>query len=240
MAKKSLRNTIRGILYKYRDNCRIQTRITKRKLNSLKFNYSRYQKSPLNLDTLPFPTKWEKFMSYKKIYAEIGTGHGELLADLAILNPQNIYVGFEITKLYAKKTFKKIAHLNNAFAFKGDAYYEIPKIFKKGSLDGINILFPDPWHKKRHHKRRPINSEFFREVYDTLVKDGEIFVATDWEEYFDYILDHADMVKEIYSIEKGVYAPDKFGFPVTHYYKKWLNLGGRKFQYIRLRKIINS
>lgn len=237
MANKSLTNTMRGNFFKFKAFVKKNFRIYSRKLNSITFNYSNYKKSPLNLYDLPFPTKWEQFKPYKKLYAEIGTGHGELIAHLAKKYPNNMYVGFEITKQFAKKTFKKIAGMDNAFAYKGQAYYEIPRIFGKNTLDGINILFPDPWHKKRHHKRRPINQDFFREVYKNLKTSGEIFVATDWEEYFDYISENANLVTDWYKVEKGIYTPKTFDFPVTHYYKKWVKLGGRKFQYIRLSKL---
>ena len=207
--------------------------IAVRKLKRYTFRYEKFSKNPFGLKALPYPVKWDKLQPYEKLFVEIGTGHGELISHLSSSFPNRLFIGFEIISKFAKMSSKRVENRQNALVFKAEAYGEIPLLFSNNSIDCINILFPDPWHKKRHHKRRPINANFFNNVKSRLKLGGTIFVATDWEEYFEYICDEASKVSDLYAIEKGIYTPEKFGFPVTHYYKKWQGTG-RKFQFIEL------
>jgi len=232
----SVNNKIKKVYWNSKQFIKESFRKKRRSKLADDFDYENYEMDPLNLSTLPYPTKWRKFFSYKQLWLEIGTGHGELIEKLSKDNPKNLYIGFELVTKFAKMSNKKLLYRPNAFVYKAEAYKEIPSLFDENSISGINILFPDPWHKKRHHKRRPINAGFFTAVYGLLKEDAEIFVATDWAEYFAYIEVEADKVLELYDVEVGIYTPERFDFPETHYYKKWVELGGREFQFIRLGK----
>jgi tRNA (guanine-N7-)-methyltransferase len=232
----SVNNKIRKIYWNSKEFIKESFRKVRRRKLRETFDYNNYKMDPLNLSTLPYPTKWKNIFRYKNLWLEIGTGHGELIDKLSKDNPKDMYVGFEIITKFAKMSNKKVHFRPNAFVYKAEAYKEIPYLFAENSLRGINILFPDPWHKKRHHKRRPINEDFFTKAHSLLKSKAEIFVATDWEEYYEYIENESDKVKNLYTIEKGIYTPKQFKFPVTHYYKKWVALGGRKFQFIKLVK----
>ena len=181
--------------------------------------------SPLDVERLNYPVRWDSYFDFDDIYVEVGTGHGELIEHYGKKYPDDLHVGFEITKKYSKKTFNRLKDNDNAIAFKGDAYPLVLGLFKRKSIRGIHILFPDPWHKKRHHKRRPLVDTWFRKAHSRLSGGGYIFFATDWPEYFDFVLDQAHMSnagdRELFSVDHGEYVPDEWGFIPTHYYKKW-------------------
>ena len=204
-------------------------------LSSLIFNYSQNLKNPLLGEQLPYPTNWDKFLQPipRRIFVEIGSGHGELIYGEASKpeNSNSLFVGFEIATKFAKLSSKRLKDLPNAYVFKAEAYEKLFKLFKRQSLDGVYILFPDPWHKKRHHKRRPLTNEFFTKLHSMLKSEATVLFATDWEEYYDFVENQVSGLENLYIMEKGIYTPEKFGVSPTHYYKKWLKIG-RKFQYI--------
>ncbi|MCA9375307.1 tRNA (guanosine(46)-N7)-methyltransferase TrmB, partial [Candidatus Dojkabacteria bacterium] len=199
--------------------------------SSLFFDYSGTV-SPFDYENLPHPFHWTKRLKYKRLYVEIGTGHGEAIKHLSSADPEDLFVGFEITKKYSKKTANKIRKSKNAYVFKAEAYSAILNLFSNNSIDGIYILFPDPWHKKRHHKRRPITTKWLKKVSKKLKPGGFIIFATDWEEYFDYAIKQFQSVSKNFEIGAGKYTPSMFNLPKTHYYTKWLS-EGRRFNYIK-------
>ncbi len=187
---------------------------------------------------MPFPAKWSKY-NHDNIIVEIGTGHGDLMKSLGGKDLEVSIIGFEITHKYSRRTEKKISKLSNCKVFHGEGYFLTKKLFSKESINKIFILFPDPWHKKKHHKRRGLNSKWLKEIYEKLNTDGEIFFATDWNEFYDFVLKELSKInkeKPIYEVVKGKYDPAKLGLPSTHYYEKWKEIG-RDFQYLIAKKI---
>lgn len=196
-----------------------------------------FELQPLGGDKLPYPVNWNEINDKKKLIVELGTGHGELIEFLSGHNKDDLHVGFEITKKYAKKSFNRIKGRSNALVFKMDGYFAVEKLFKANSINKVYILFPDPWHKKRHEKRRPLRSEWLEIVDQKLAKNGEIFFATDWKDYYEFVLENYErsILPNKFSIKKGKYDPASFHLPETHYYKKWHEMG-REFYYLHLVK----
>ena len=192
--------------------------------------------SPLGVDKLPYPVNWNESFEFERLLVEIGTGHGELMDFLSNANKKDLIVGFEITKTYSIKSQKNIKNRSNAIQYKGDGYGLIQHLFKKESIDKIYILFPDPWHKKKHNKRRPVTKKWLIKVYSNLNKDGEILFVTDWKDYYDHVIDQFHEVDRYYSIKIGEYTPEKLDLVETHYYKKWKEID-RDFYYITATKI---
>lgn len=134
--------------------------------------------------------KTEVFGRETPLYLEIGFGDGKFLFQKASNAPQCDFIGIEIyltgiakllTKLISKDTPEALS-LTNIRIFNEDArdvLTNIPADF----LDGIYILFPDPWPKKRHHKRRLINTEFASILFSKLKTNGFVIAATDFGEY---------------------------------------------------------
>jgi len=179
---------------------------------------------------LPLPFPLEKT---GKVFIEIGSGHGELLQSIG--SKRDTIVGFEWRKRFARESSQKIKDIANAFVYHANAYKYIPFLFCKHTVDGIYVLFPDPWHKERHHKRRPLTADFFSVMLPFLKDNGFILFASDWQEYVDFVEKEVAKVNTIYEITSGEYRPDLFDVPETHYYKKWVRKK-RSFRYILLKK----
>jgi len=121
---------------------------------------------------------------------EIGFGMGESTALIAQLRSQDLFLGVEIHEPGVGALLKKIAELqlSNLRLIQYDAVEVLEQMITKDSLDGIHIFFPDPWHKKRHHKRRLIQKDFLTLLASRLKTGGYIHLATDWQHYAEQML----------------------------------------------------
>ncbi len=110
---------------------------------------------------------------------------GTSTADIAERNPENGYIGVEVFKAGVGKLASeiRIRGLSNVRIIHHDAWDVMENMIAPGSLDGIHIFFPDPWPKKRHHKRRLINETFAPLLVKALKPGGYLFAVTDWEQY---------------------------------------------------------
>src|SRR5258706_16258120 len=116
---------------------------------------------------------------------EIGFGNGEHLAGRAQTEPERNFLGVEVHRPGIGRLLRVVAEagLNNVRLIAHDAVEVLRDQIVPGTLDEVEILFPDPWPKKRHHKRRLIQPEFAALVAITLSKGGRFKLATDWEPY---------------------------------------------------------
>ncbi len=136
-----------------------------------------YSAAPLDLDAL--------FGRNAPRTLEIGFGNGENLAALAAAHPERDYLGIEVHRPGVGHLFMLAQrdNLTNVRASAHDAVEVLRDQMPAGALDEVLVLFPDPWHKKRHHKRRLIQPPFV-ELVASRVKPGGLFrLATDWEHY---------------------------------------------------------
>ena len=124
------------------------------------------------------------------IYLEIGFGNGETLAELAYRHPQRNYLGIEVHRPGMGHLLLEIEKrgLTNLRVCRRDAVEVLEQGLPPGSLEGVYLLFPDPWPKKRHHKRRILNPEFVRLLGRVTRPGGSFYAATDWEQYAEQML----------------------------------------------------
>jgi tRNA (guanine-N7-)-methyltransferase len=122
---------------------------------------------------------------------EIGFGNGEHLADLAAAHPERDYFGIEVHRPGVGHLLMLAQErgLTNLRVSDHDAVEVLRQQLPAASLDEVLILFPDPWHKKRHHKRRLIQPAFVELLASRLKADGILRLATDWEAYAQQMLD---------------------------------------------------
>lgn len=122
---------------------------------------------------------------------EIGCGMGETTAAIAAAHPQNDYLGIEVHTPGVGSLLKEIAlrELTNLRVVQHDAVEVVRDMLPEASLAGIHIYFPDPWPKKRHHKRRLVQPPFVALLALRLAPGGYIHCATDWEEYAQQMLE---------------------------------------------------
>jgi tRNA (guanine-N7-)-methyltransferase len=122
---------------------------------------------------------------------EIGFGNGDNLAALAANHPERDYIGAEVHAPGVGHLLRAAeAHgITNLRVIQQDAVEILRERIAPGSLDAILVLFPDPWHKKRHHKRRLVNAEFAALAAARLAVGGTLQLATDWTPYAEWMLE---------------------------------------------------
>ena len=116
---------------------------------------------------------------------EIGFGNGENLLALAVAHPERDFIGVEVHRAGVGHLLLRAdeAGLGNLRVICHDAVEVLERYIAPDSLDEVLVLFPDPWHKKRHHKRRLIQPAFVDLVVSRLRRGGRLQLATDWEPY---------------------------------------------------------
>jgi tRNA (guanine-N7-)-methyltransferase len=144
------------------------------------------------LDDLPQP--WNAGTVFDRtapLEVEVGSGKGLFLHAAAMATPGHNFLGIEIATKYARFAAAKLAKskLTNAIMVHGDAHRLFGELFPDASLVAIHVYFPDPWWKKRHHKRRVMNEWFVQQIERTLIADGSLHFWTDVRERYDAILE---------------------------------------------------
>ena len=131
---------------------------------------------------------------------EIGFGNGEHLAALATAHPERDYFGIEVHRpgVGHLLLLASLNNLTNVRASSHDAVEVLREQIAEGSLDEVLVLFPDPWHKKRHHKRRLIQPPFVELIASRLRQGGVLRLATDWKEYALQMLEVLSAAKTLF------------------------------------------
>jgi tRNA (guanine-N7-)-methyltransferase len=157
---------------------------------------------------------------------EIGFGMGETTARIAADHPENDYLGVEVHLPGIGSLLKRIAELGlvNVRVIRHDALEVVERMIPEGSLDGVHVFFPDPWPKKRHHKRRLLQPAFVALLASRLKPGGYLHTATDWEEYAQQMLEVLSGEPRLANTAPG-YAPRPAHRPLTKFESRGLKLG---------------
>lgn len=157
---------------------------------------------------------------------EIGFGMGETTAHIAEHHPDWDVLGVEVHTPGVGSLLKQVSErgLTNVRVIQHDAVEVLRHMIGNASLDGVHIFFPDPWHKKRHHKRRLIQPEFVKLLSSKLKPGGYLHVATDWQEYAEWILEILEAEPQLENTAAG-YAPKPDYRPLTKFENRGLKLG---------------
>ncbi|MET0930109.1 MAG: tRNA (guanosine(46)-N7)-methyltransferase TrmB [Aeromicrobium sp.] len=158
------------------------------------------------------------------LVVEIGSGRGEALVHAARENPDLDFLGLEVYVPGVAQTLVKMRHagVTNIRLAVVDAAEALTTMIPAGSVHELRLWFPDPWHKKRHHKRRLVNLAFAARVARVLEPGGAWRMATDWQEY-------AEQMREVLSeapdfeVADG-WAPRFEGRPLTRFEDKGLQV----------------
>ena len=177
----------------------------------------------------------------KKNIIDVGSGRGENTLFLAKKNPDALIIAIEIFwdgNINLCKQLSKLK-LYNVKIFSSNVLKIFNNLNKDGYFNEIWILFPDPWSKKKHYKRRLINDNFFTKVYPYLKKGGKIFIATDSSSYLKSIMNSIYKVKSLYNWlnnkpQNWIY--EMLDLPHTKFFKKAQNSYRSSF-FIELIKI---
>lgn len=174
----------------------------------------------------------------KNIIFEIGFGHGEHLINNAVQKTSYGFIGCEPFENGIANALKKIAEkqLENIRVYNGDARFLLDLLIDD-SICRFYVLFPDPWTKKKHYKRRLLSEEFITTMRKKLIAGGDIVIATDSESYMSYILENVQKNPEIelFSDDFSYLSQKPSCFLSTRYEQKALSKG-KKAYYLRFKK----
>jgi tRNA (guanine-N7-)-methyltransferase len=160
------------------------------------------------------------------VVMEVGSGMGETTARIARENPGTDYVAIEVHAPGVGSLLKHLADgsIGNVRVIRHDAVEVLRNMVAPGSLAGLHVFFPDPWPKKRHHKRRLIQADFAHLAAERLKPGGYMHVATDWEEYALHVLQVLTLEKLLANTAEN-YAPRPATRPETKFERRGLKLG---------------
>jgi tRNA (guanine-N7-)-methyltransferase len=159
---------------------------------------------------------------------EIGFGMGETTAAIAQMRRDDDFLAIEVHSPGVGALLRRIRELGltNIRIVQHDAVETVAAMIPEASLAGVHVFFPDPWPKKRHHKRRLLKPEFVRAIALRLSSRGYLHVATDWETYAQEILDTLAAEPLLENTAVG-FAPRPAYRPLTKFEARGLALGHR-------------
>lgn len=185
-----------------------------------------FSKAPLDL--------YKTFGRHAPRILEIGTGMGDATGQMAENHKENDYLAIEVHRPGIGSLIRQIEKkkLSNIRLISHDIVEVLKYQLPEDSIDCVYIFFPDPWPKKKHHKRRLINSSLLSLIKPILKKHGRLFISTDWENY-------AEQIIELIGCESGIinlagenqYSPRPRWRPMTKFEKRGLNKGHRVFDF---------
>lgn len=157
---------------------------------------------------------------------EIGFGMGEGLAETAAAHPDTDFLGVEVHTPGVGALLKQIGErgLSNVRVIQHDAVEVLERMIAPASLAGVRVFFPDPWHKKRHHKRRLIQPPLVALLAGRLAPGGFIHLATDWQDYAEQMLAVLS-AEPLLRNTVADYAPRPGTRPLTKFEQRGLRLG---------------
>lgn len=216
-------STETGFPNRIRSYIRRQGRVTQGQQQALENYWNKYCLDPgVKYDFV------QVFGRHAPLVFEIGFGNGESLAQMAADNPELDFIGIEVHRPGVGHLLLKLAQLNltNVRIYCHDAIDILEQHIADNSLTGIHLFFPDPWPKKKHHKRRIVRASFVKLVLKKLKTGGYFHAATDWQNYAE------SMLKELYA-EKGLINASKTNDycerpsyrPLTKFERRGMRLG---------------
>ncbi len=172
-------------------------------------------------------------------YLEIGFGMGDMLIQMASAHAERDYLGVEVHDPGIGRLFGQLAKLDihNVRVVRGDANDVLARLLPDDSLDGIFIFFPDPWPKKRHHKRRLVQPPFVSLISAKLRATGLCHIVTDVEDYAQHMLDILERENRLQNLaETGGFSSRPPGRPTTKFERRSLERGHSVWDLIFVRR----
>ncbi|MET0384059.1 MAG: tRNA (guanosine(46)-N7)-methyltransferase TrmB [Burkholderiaceae bacterium] len=160
------------------------------------------------------------------VILEIGFGMGDATAQIAAARPGHDFLGIEVHTPGVGALLRRIdaGGLKNLRLIQHDAVEVLRDMIAPGSLAGLHVYFPDPWHKKKHHKRRLIQAAFVHQLSSRLAPGGYLHCATDWQPYAEQMLEVLAAEPTLSNTAHG-YAPRPDWRPLTKFEHRGLKLG---------------
>ncbi|OSM00135.1 tRNA (guanosine(46)-N7)-methyltransferase TrmB [Magnetofaba australis] len=173
-----------------------------------------------------------------RLVLEVGFGNGDTLSELAARHPEDRFIGIDVFLEGFGVLLRKLEAnaATNVRLLRGHAHPMIDDAIPDASLDWVIVNFPDPWRKKRHFKRRIIQTDFLDLLARKLRPGAAFTLATDWENYAEWMLEHIDPHPAFENLAGvGQFAPQPDWWIITNFERKgWL--AGRKSHYLSYRR----
>ena len=167
------------------------------------------------------------FEQQAPVTLEIGFGDGVSLATMAEAAPEKNFIGIEVHRPGVGRLLHLIDEkkLTNLRVMDDDAVQIIKNRVPEKSLDGVQLFFPDPWHKKRHNKRRIVQDDFVALIASRLKDQGVFHLATDWEPYAEHMAEVMEASNEFRSTAPSPFSEKPEERPTTKFETRGLKLG---------------
>lgn len=159
---------------------------------------------------------------------EIGFGNGASLAEMAVAEPEQRFIGIEVHRPGVGAFLMSVEQqdLDNVFVYQEDAIEVLKQCIPDDSLSRVQLFFPDPWPKKKHHKRRIVQPTFVELVAKKLKCGGVLHLATDWQPYAEHMLEVLQASEQFANLSKtNDYAPKPAYRPKTKFEARGERLG---------------
>ena len=179
-----------------------------------------YEARPLDLNTL--------FGNDQPVILEIGFGNGESLLQMAAENPEQNFIGIEVHRPGVGHLLHLIQQqgIQNLRVMNHDAIDILQNQIPEHRLSRVQLYFPDPWHKKKHNKRRIVQPAFLDTLAELLEEDGEIHFATDWEPYAAHMMTTLEQHPQFENSQPaGQFIPKPDYRPETKFERRGQRLG---------------
>jgi tRNA (guanine-N7-)-methyltransferase len=169
----------------------------------------------------------QAFARHAETVLEIGFGMGAATAEIAMARPEFNFLGIEVHTPGVGALLKVIGErdLHNLRIVQHDAVEVLDHMVAPASLAGVHIFFPDPWHKKKHNKRRLIQPDFIARLVTRLKPGGYLHCATDWQPYAEQMLEVLGAEPALRNTSAEGYAPKPDYRPLTKFEARGLRLG---------------
>lgn len=180
----------------------------------------------------------ELFTREAPLEVDLGSGDGSFALAMARQFPDRNFLAVERLLGRVRKTCKRAteAGLPNLRVLRLEARYTVEWLLPHASVSRLHLLFPDPWPKARHHRRRLISAEFLRALSKVLVPGGDFLFKTDHEGYFEWATDELALSEHLHSISWDDESGELSEYPRTDFEAQWL-AEGRLVHKLRARNL---
>ena len=165
------------------------------------------------------------------LHVDLGCGDGSFISALAEKMPEKNFLGIERLLGRIRSTERKAATVCNVHLLRMESSYAVRYLLSAGSVETFYLLFPDPWPKRRHWRRRIVTGEFLRAISDALAENGRLLIATDHLDYFEKIKEIARSNPDF-----TVAPPGAADLPVTKFEQQF-RAQGAAIHWLELRKV---
>lgn len=174
---------------------------------------------------------------------EIGFGMGDSLLEMASSSPERDFIGVEVHTPGVGRLLG-LAHqrsLRNLRVYAADAIHVLEQCMPDESIDCVQLFFPDPWPKKRHHKRRLIQADFLQRLATKVRTAGRLHIATDWQNYAEHCLALLDASEHWQNLNgAGRYADKPDARPTTKFERRGEQLGNPVWDLLYSKSVTDS